>query len=211
MIHTSQTVIVSKLDDKFSSLKSQFDTLHQRFEQQDQVFREIASGSISRSELQGVESKINSVAAQADTRFEEFTSELESMKSTLEFFRVDNMRLKQRLNDLEEKASLGEIKSRRFFLSIDGLLEDKDKDQRTLVLEKLNSDANVNLCEGEILSAKRVGKIYYGLLRSEMKLPVIKYLKLEEICHLKLLILPFGSMKKYPKHIVVAKPCCGTW
>lgn len=159
MIHTSQTEIVAKLDDKFSSLKSQIDTLDQRFAQQDQVIREITSGSISRSDLQGVESKINSVAAQADSRFEEFSSELESMKSTLEFFKVDNIRLKRRLTDLEEKASLGEIKSRRFFLTIDGLLENKAKDQRTLVLEKLNADAKVNLSEGEISSAKRVGKI----------------------------------------------------
>lgn len=144
-----------------SSLVVAINSLHGMIHtsQTDEIVTNFASGSISRSDLQGVESKINSVAAQVDSRFKEFNSELEAMKSSLEYFKVDNLRLKQRLNELEEKANLGEIKSKRFFLTIDGLLENKAKDQKTLILEKFNADANVNLLEGEIKTAKRVGKI----------------------------------------------------
>lgn len=159
MIHTSQSEIISLLDNKFGSLKTQIDTLHQRFEQQDQTIREIASGSVSRTDLDKVETKINSIAAQTDSRFEEVNLELESMRSTLEYYKVDNLRLKHRLYELEEKSNLGEIRDKRYSLYIDGLLESKAKDQKSLITDKVNADAEVNLLEGDITSAKRLGKI----------------------------------------------------
>lgn len=159
MIHTFQTEITAKLDDRFSSLKSQIDTLDQRFETQDQFIRELASGAATKADLAGVEATINSVASQVDSRFEIVYSELESVKASLEYYKVDNMRLKHRLYNLEEKMNLGEIKSKRYSLYIDGLLESKDKSQKQLVIEKLNHDADVGLNEADIVAAKRLGKV----------------------------------------------------
>lgn len=112
MIHASQTEIVTKLDERFSSLNTHLESLHKRFEKQDQTICEIASSAASRSDLAKVEAAINSVASQADSQFEEIHSELESVKTSLDYYKVDNMRLKHRLYELEARINLKEIKSK---------------------------------------------------------------------------------------------------
>lgn len=159
MIRATQLDIATALDNKFSSLNSRMDTLQQQFVKQDQTMREIALGSVAKSDLERVESNINSVASEVDEMFEHFSAELESVKSSLEFYKMENMRLKHRLYEIEEKLNFKEIQSKRYSLYIDGLLEAKDKNIKSLILEKFNNEADVGLVEGDILSAKRVGII----------------------------------------------------
>lgn len=159
MIYMSQSDIVLKLENRFSSLKTQIDSLHERFECHDQAMRELVSGSVTRSDLERVESNVNTIANRTEDQFSEINSELASVKSSLDYYRVENLRLKHRLHMVEESLNVKEIKSKRYSLYIEGLLEVKDKDQKLVVLEKLNKDANVNLQDGDIVSAKRMGKV----------------------------------------------------
>lgn len=58
------------------------------------------------------------------------------------------------------------------------MLESKDKDQKDLIIEKLNHDAEVNLAEGDILSAKRTGKV----TKYRKNRPISLLVKDEEAC-----------------------------
>lgn len=96
---------------------------------------------------------------QSDAKINSIRDELSSIKSSLEYYKVDNMQMKRRLADLEEKASLQDIKSKRFNITIEGFLEVKDEETKDVVIEKCNADADKGLNDADIVSAKRVGKI----------------------------------------------------
>lgn len=151
--------LATSIELKFDSLKDKLDYLHERFDRQDQSLQTVAARMIDRSELSKIESTLNTVAAQADEKFENIHQDLYEMRSAVEYLRTDNLRLKQRMAMLEEKQNLTEIRDRRFSLTIEGILEVKDKDTKSLLIDKLNSDAEANLEDGDLVSAKRLGKV----------------------------------------------------
>lgn len=158
-IRDSHVQLSTTIETKFDSLKEKIDYLHDRFDRQDQSLQTMAAGMIDRSELLKIESTINTVAAQADQNFEDIHRDLFEMRSAVEFLRTDNLRLKQKVAALDEKQNLAEIKDRRFSLTIEGILEVKDKDTKTLLIDKLNNEAEADLTTEELISVKRLGKV----------------------------------------------------
>lgn len=80
------------------------------------------------------------------------------MRNALTNYRLENFRLHNRLLEVEERINFFEIKDRKFRLTMDGLAESKDENPILLVTDKLNAEADADLTEDDIISARRLGK-----------------------------------------------------
>lgn len=148
-----------KMESKFHSLKECIGALHEKFEKQEQTLQEAVTGFVNKSELLRLEDSLTELATQTDSKFDEMSGELSELKSRMDRYCMNNIRLERRLAAAEEKLQFHDIKSNRFSLTIEGLLESKDKDAKTQLIKKVNGDAQVDLKSEEIVSIRRIGKV----------------------------------------------------
>lgn len=104
MLISFQAQISANMNQKFSSLEDQVLELHDKFAKQDSMFREMTQGMATKSDVSKLESTLASMASQADAKFQDLDQELDQIRAIAQNYKLENLRLHNRLATIEEKS-----------------------------------------------------------------------------------------------------------
>lgn len=150
--------LAEKMENRFTTLETRISTLHEKYEKQENSFHSLSSKMVKQPDLDRVEGIINNIASQADEKFLSVEQELEALRNAVSGLQTENARLQRRIHLVEEKQSLSDIKAKRFYLTIEGLIDDSDISPKDQVIQKLNKEADAGLEQEDIVSARRMGR-----------------------------------------------------
>lgn len=149
-----------KLDTKLSHIDDQMSNLNTRLQRQEEAFSRLSDSMVDKTRFHGLENASSNVACQADKQFADIRNDVSEMRSAMMHLKTENTRLNHRLIPAEEQISVFGIRAKKLNFSVDGLAESDKKNEnlKSVLVEKVNTQAKVKISQSDITTAYRVGK-----------------------------------------------------
>lgn len=167
-----------KMDLKLSSVEDQLQMLNHKLRDQDKAISDLRSNMVDTSSLKQIEESLTSVAAQADQKFVDIEQEFVSLRTELNAYHTENMRLNHRIFEAEEKLSLQAIRSKKYNFTLEGVPEAQDQNQgedlKSTLVEKINEGSKAQISKDDFTSAYRQGAFVLNAVKPRPVQIVVK-------------------------------------
>lgn len=171
-----------KMDTKLTSVEGQLKLLNNKLRDQDKVILDLRRNMADVNSLKQIEESLTNVASQADQKFVEIDRDLVAMRTELDAYRLENLRLGHRMFEAEEKLSLQAIRSKKLNFTLEGLPQ-KGKSKwtiKTTLIGIINEGQKTKLTEDDYAQAYRQGAFNANSTKPQ---PVSLVLKDDNACN----------------------------
>lgn len=146
-----------KIDTRLTSLEGHLQKLNDKIVNQDKAISDLRGRMVDKNNFQAVEESLRDIASQADEKFQEIDHELTVLRRDTNAYYTENLRLKYRLAQVEEKISLQTIRAKKYVFLVEGIPESKDENLRTVLTDKINPQGKDGFTQDDIVTVYRQG------------------------------------------------------
>lgn len=175
LVKNNQTSLASQesnFEEKFSQLNTRIDTIcegvdtvNQRLGKHDTELKSLKSDKASKSDLKTLERTLASVKLAHENKFVEMEREQASLRSlihnqerALRHMDLEMRRMAHDLSETNERINVLEINNKHLTLTVENIPEEKNVSPASSFINRLNTDAELELSPDIIKAAHRVGK-----------------------------------------------------